>query len=94
MDRNDVQRMADAVLREYGVPMRVSTISAVAAAKSIPAMSAKSSALRFRAVAPRESKAASRRRAKWSSSFVRTARRASSAASTLESPTLDAAAPA
>ena len=27
MELNDVQRMADSVLREYGVPMKVSTIS-------------------------------------------------------------------
>jgi len=31
MERIDVQRMADSVLRQYGVPMKVSTISAVAA---------------------------------------------------------------
>jgi hypothetical protein len=31
MELHDVQRMADSVLREYGVPMKVSTISAVAA---------------------------------------------------------------
>ena len=30
MEFNDVQRMADSVLREYGVPMKVSAISAVA----------------------------------------------------------------
>jgi hypothetical protein len=29
MERADVQRMADSVLREYGVPMKVSAISAV-----------------------------------------------------------------
>ena len=28
MELNDVQRMADSVLREYGVPMKVSAISA------------------------------------------------------------------
>jgi hypothetical protein len=28
MERADVQRMADSVLREYGVPMKVSAISA------------------------------------------------------------------
>ena len=27
MERSDVQRMADSVLREYGVPLKVSTIS-------------------------------------------------------------------
>jgi hypothetical protein len=27
MDRTDVQRMADSVLRDYGVPMKVSAIS-------------------------------------------------------------------
>jgi hypothetical protein len=31
MELQDVQRMADSVLRDYGVPMRVSTISAAAA---------------------------------------------------------------
>jgi hypothetical protein len=31
MELHDVQRMADSVLREYGVPMKVSTISAVPA---------------------------------------------------------------
>ena len=31
MDHNDVQRMADSVLREYGVPMKVSGISAATA---------------------------------------------------------------
>jgi hypothetical protein len=31
MERIDVQRMADSVLREYGVPMKVSTISAAEA---------------------------------------------------------------
>ena len=31
MERTDVQRMADSVLREYGVPMKVSAISAAAA---------------------------------------------------------------
>jgi hypothetical protein len=30
MERTDVQRMADSVLREYGVPMKVATISAAA----------------------------------------------------------------
>jgi hypothetical protein len=30
MERTDVQRMADSVLREFGVPMRVSAISAAA----------------------------------------------------------------
>jgi len=30
MERTDVQRMADSVLREYGVPMKVSAISPVA----------------------------------------------------------------
>ena len=29
MEINDLQRMADSVLREYGVPMKVSGISAV-----------------------------------------------------------------
>jgi hypothetical protein len=29
MELHDVQRMADSVLREYGVPMKVSTISAM-----------------------------------------------------------------
>jgi hypothetical protein len=31
MELHDVQRMADSVLREYGVPMKVSQISAAAA---------------------------------------------------------------
>jgi hypothetical protein len=31
MERTDVQRMADSVLRDYGVPMRVSAISAAEA---------------------------------------------------------------
>jgi hypothetical protein len=31
MEIHDVQRMANSVLRDYGVPMKVSTISAVAA---------------------------------------------------------------
>ena len=31
MELNDVQRIANSVLREYGVPMKVSTISAVTA---------------------------------------------------------------
>ena len=31
MELHDLQRMADSVLRDYGVPMRVSTISPVAA---------------------------------------------------------------
>jgi hypothetical protein len=31
MELQDVQRMADSVLREYGVPMKVSMISPVAA---------------------------------------------------------------
>ena len=35
MELNDVQRMADSVLREYGVPMKVSTISARAAGWTI-----------------------------------------------------------
>ena len=35
MELNDVQRMADSVLREYGVPMKVSTISAAAAGWTI-----------------------------------------------------------
>ena len=35
MERTDVQRMADSVLREYGVPMKVSAISAVAAGWTI-----------------------------------------------------------
>jgi hypothetical protein len=29
MERTDVQRLADSVLRDYGVPMKVSAISAV-----------------------------------------------------------------
>ncbi len=32
MERTDVQRMADSVLRDYGVPMKVSGISAAGAA--------------------------------------------------------------
>jgi hypothetical protein len=35
MELNDVQRMADSVLRDYGVPMTVSTISPVAAGWTI-----------------------------------------------------------
>ena len=35
MELNDVQRIADSVLREYGVPMRVSTISPAAAGWTI-----------------------------------------------------------
>jgi len=35
MDLDDVQRMADSVLRDYGVPMKVSTISAVDAGWTI-----------------------------------------------------------
>ena len=35
MERTDVQRLADSVLREYGVPMKVSTISAAAAGWTI-----------------------------------------------------------
>ena len=35
MERDDVQRMADSVLREYGVPMKVSAISAVDAGWTI-----------------------------------------------------------
>ena len=35
MELHDVQRMADSVLREYGVPMKVSTISAAAAGWTI-----------------------------------------------------------
>jgi hypothetical protein len=35
MERSDVQRMADSVLREYGVPMKVSAISAAAAGWTI-----------------------------------------------------------
>jgi hypothetical protein len=35
MDRIDVQRMADSVLRDYGVPMRVSAISAAEAGWTI-----------------------------------------------------------
>ena len=35
MERTDVQRMADSVLREYGVPMKVSTISQAAAGWTI-----------------------------------------------------------
>jgi len=35
MERTDVQRMADSVLREYGVPMKVSSISAVASGWTI-----------------------------------------------------------
>jgi hypothetical protein len=35
MQINDVQRMADSVLREYGVPMKVSGISAATAGWTI-----------------------------------------------------------
>ena len=35
MERTDVQRMADSVLRDYGVPMKVSAISAAAAGWTI-----------------------------------------------------------
>jgi hypothetical protein len=35
MELSDVQRMADSVLREYGVPMRVSAISPAAAGWTI-----------------------------------------------------------
>jgi len=35
MELADVQRMADSVLREYGVPMKVSAISAAAAGWTI-----------------------------------------------------------
>jgi hypothetical protein len=35
MQLTDVRRMADSVLREYGVPMKVSTIAAVAAGWTI-----------------------------------------------------------
>lgn len=35
MERTDVQRMADSVLREYGVPMKVSAISSAAAGWTI-----------------------------------------------------------
>jgi hypothetical protein len=35
MERADVQRMADSVLREYGVPMKVSAISAADAGWTI-----------------------------------------------------------
>ena len=35
MERVDVQRMADSVLRDYGVPLKVSTISAIAAGWTI-----------------------------------------------------------
>ena len=35
MERTDVQRMADSVLREYGVPMKVSMISPAAAGWTI-----------------------------------------------------------
>jgi hypothetical protein len=35
MDRTDVQRMADSVLRDYGVPLKVSAISAAAAGWTI-----------------------------------------------------------
>lgn len=35
MKLNDVQRMADSVLREYGVPMKVSGISAATAGWTI-----------------------------------------------------------
>ena len=35
MERTDVQRMADSVLRDYGVPLKVSTISAAEAGWTI-----------------------------------------------------------
>jgi hypothetical protein len=35
MERTDVQRMADSVLRDYGVPLKVSTISMAAAGWTI-----------------------------------------------------------
>ena len=35
MQRTDVQRMADSVLRDYGVPMKVSAISAAEAGWTI-----------------------------------------------------------
>ena len=35
MERTDVQRMADSVLRDYGVPMKVSAISPVEAGWTI-----------------------------------------------------------
>jgi len=35
MERTDVQRMADSVLREYGVPLKVSSISMMDAGWSI-----------------------------------------------------------
>jgi hypothetical protein len=35
MERTDVQRMADSVLRDYGVPMRVSGIAMAAAGWTI-----------------------------------------------------------
>jgi len=35
MERIDVQRMADSVLRDYGVPLKVSTISAAEAGWAI-----------------------------------------------------------
>jgi hypothetical protein len=35
MERTDVQRLADSVLRDYGVPMKVSTISAAASGWTI-----------------------------------------------------------
>ena len=35
MERLDVQRMADSVLRDYGVPLKVSTISLAAAGWTI-----------------------------------------------------------
>ena len=35
MELDDVQRMADSVLREYGVPMKVATISPAAAGWTI-----------------------------------------------------------
>jgi hypothetical protein len=35
MERVDVQRMADSVLRDYGVPMKVSAISPMAAGWTI-----------------------------------------------------------
>lgn len=35
MERTDVQRMADSVLRDYGIPMKVSAISAAEAGWTI-----------------------------------------------------------
>ena len=35
MELNDVQRMANSVLRDYGVPMKVSTISPAASGWSV-----------------------------------------------------------